>query len=45
MRRAAREREFIYLIVSHDLSAEGRICDRLAVMKGGEIVEILDVEA
>lgn len=34
-----------YLMVSHDLSVVGHMCDRLAVMKDGEIVEILDVAA
>ncbi|MDW3224730.1 MAG: ABC transporter ATP-binding protein [Paracoccaceae bacterium] len=34
-----------YLMVSHDLSVIGHMCDRLAVMKDGEIVEIMDVAA
>jgi ABC-type dipeptide/oligopeptide/nickel transport system ATPase subunit len=34
-----------YLMVSHDLSVVGHMCDRLAVMKDGEIVEIMDVAA
>jgi len=34
-----------YLMVSHDLSVVGHMCDRLAVMKDGEIVEIMDVTA
>lgn len=34
-----------YLMVSHDLSVIGHMCNRLAVMKDGEIVEIMDVEA
>lgn len=34
-----------YLMVSHDLSVVGHMCDRLAVMKNGEIVEVLDVAA
>ncbi|WP_299407705.1 ABC transporter ATP-binding protein [uncultured Roseobacter sp.] len=41
--RAARR--LTYLMVSHDLSVVGHMCDRLAVMKDGEIVEILDVDA
>ena len=40
-----RDRGLTYLMVSHDLSVVGHMCDRLAVMKDGEIVEILDVEA
>lgn len=39
------DRGLTYLMVSHDLSVVGHMCDRLAVMKDGEIVEILDVEA
>jgi peptide/nickel transport system ATP-binding protein len=34
-----------YLMVSHDLSVVGHMCDRVAVMKDGEIVEVMDVEA
>ena len=33
-----------YVMVSHDLSVVGHMCDRLAVMKDGEIVEVLDVD-
>jgi len=40
-----RDRSLTYLMVSHDLSVVGHMCDRLAVMKDGEIVEILDVDA
>jgi peptide/nickel transport system ATP-binding protein len=40
-----RDRDLTYLMVSHDLSVVGHMCDHLAVMKDGEIVEILDVEA
>lgn len=39
------EHKLTYLMVSHDLSVVGHMCDRLAVMKDGEIVEIMDVEA
>ncbi|MCX7559013.1 ABC transporter ATP-binding protein [Sulfitobacter sp. F26204] len=41
--RAARG--LTYLMVSHDLSVVGHMCDRLAVMKSGEIVEIMSVAA
>ncbi|EPX77066.1 ABC transporter ATP-binding protein [Litoreibacter arenae] len=40
-----RDRGLTYVMVSHDLSVVGHMCDRLAVMKDGEIVEILDVAA
>ncbi len=39
------DRGLTYVMVSHDLSVVGHMCDRLAVMKDGEIVEILSVEA
>ncbi|MGJ5617852.1 ABC transporter ATP-binding protein [Sulfitobacter sp. MF3-043] len=39
------DRDLTYLMVSHDLSVVGHMCDRLAVMKDGEIVEILGVDA
>ena len=31
-----------YLMVSHDLPVVGHMCDRLAVMKSGQIVEVMD---
>ncbi|WP_343504383.1 ABC transporter ATP-binding protein [Alloyangia pacifica] len=34
-----------YLMVSHDLGVIGHMCDRVAVMQTGEIVETLEVEA
>ncbi|MCK8482548.1 ABC transporter ATP-binding protein [Aliiroseovarius sp. S2029] len=39
------EHRLTYVMVSHDLSVVGHMCDRLAVMKDGEIVEVLDVDA
>ena len=39
------EHHLTYLMVSHDLSVVGHMCDSLAVMKDGEIVEIMDVAA
>jgi len=41
----AHERQLTYLMVSHDLAVVGHMCDRLAVMKEGEIVEIMEVAA
>ncbi len=38
------EQDLTYLMVSHDLSVVGHMCEHLAVMKDGEIVEIMDVE-
>ena len=37
------DRGLTYLMVSHDLPVIGHMCDRLAVMKDGEIVETMDV--
>ncbi|MCK0166772.1 ABC transporter ATP-binding protein [Jannaschia sp. S6380] len=37
------ERGLTYLMVSHDLPVVGHMCDELAVMRGGEIVEVMDV--
>lgn len=34
-----------FLMVSHDLSVVGHMCERLAVMKNGEIVEVMAVDA
>jgi len=38
-------RGLTYLMVSHDLPVIGHMCERLAVMKDGEIVEVMDVAA
>ena len=38
------EQKLTYVMVSHDLSVVGHMCEQLAVMKDGEIVEIMDVE-
>ncbi len=39
--RAARN--LTYLMVSHDLAVVGHMCERIAVMRNGEIVEIMSV--
>jgi len=38
------ERNLTYLMVSHDLAVVGHMCNRIAVMNNGGIVEILTVE-
>lgn len=38
------EQDLTYVMVSHDLSVVSHMCEALAVMKDGEIVEIMDVE-
>ena len=38
-----REHGLTYVMVSHDLSVVGHMCDRLAVMRGGELVEVMGV--
>lgn len=37
------ERGLTYLMVSHDLGVIGHMCDRIAVMQHGQIVELMDV--
>jgi len=38
------DRGLTYVMVSHDLSVVAHMCDRIAVMKNGETVEIMNVE-
>ena len=39
------EHGLTYVMVSHDLAVVGHMCDRLAVMQHGRILEIMDVDA
>jgi len=39
------KRGLTFLLVSHDLAVVAHMCERIAVMQGGEIVETLDVDA
>lgn len=43
--RLRRERSLTYLLVSHNLAVIAHMCERLAVMRRGEIVETLAVES
>ncbi|SEN75134.1 peptide/nickel transport system ATP-binding protein [Pseudorhodobacter antarcticus] len=40
-----RDRGLTFVMVSHDLSVVGHMCERLAVMQNGQIVEVLGVDA
>jgi|SRR5687767_8279581 peptide/nickel transport system ATP-binding protein len=44
LNRLRKEHSFTVILVSHDLGVVSHLCDRLAVMKHGELVEILDVQ-
>jgi len=45
LRRLARERNLTMVLVSHNLAVVGFLCSRVAVMRNGEIVEALDIDA
>ena len=44
LQRLKRERGLTYVLVSHDLSVVGHMCDELAVMNRGAVVEELTVQ-
>ncbi|MEZ5925892.1 MAG: ABC transporter ATP-binding protein [Hyphomicrobiaceae bacterium] len=44
LKRIGRERALTMLLVSHDLAVIAHMCDRIAVMLKGEIVEVMDVD-
>jgi peptide/nickel transport system ATP-binding protein len=39
-----RDRHLTSILVSHDLAVVAHLCDRIAVLQAGELVEMLDVE-
>lgn len=45
LKRLRREHKLTYILVTHDLPVVSFLCDRLAVMQHGRIVEVAGVEA
>lgn len=45
LEQVRRDRNLTFVMVSHDLAVITHMCDRLAVMRNGEIVEQLDADA
>ena len=45
LRRQHRERQLTMVLVSHNLAVVGFLCSRVGVMKSGEIVEELEIDA
>lgn len=44
LRRLGRERQLTMMLVSHDLAVIAHMCERIAVMQHGRIVEVMGVE-
>ena len=45
LRRLRRDRALTFVLVSHDLAVVSHMCDTLAVMRAGEVVETVGVDA
>jgi peptide/nickel transport system ATP-binding protein len=45
LEQARRDRNLTFVMVSHDLGVISHMCERLAVMKNGEVVETVPAEA
>jgi peptide/nickel transport system ATP-binding protein len=45
LEQTRRDRRLTFLMVSHDLAVIHHMCERLAVMRGGEVVEALNADA
>ena len=45
LEQARKDRNLTFVMVSHDLGVISHMCDRLAVMKSGKVVEMLEAEA
>ena len=45
LEQTRKDRQLTFLMVNHDLAVIHHMCERLAVMRGGEVVEELDADA
>ena len=45
LEQARRDRSLTFVMVSHDLGVISHMCERVAVMKGGQVVETVPVDA